>query len=213
MFNEGEVANLVPQLKENQIKPEHIFSKKEDVKTVYDIRNNILDNIKKNDPGFLAQFKQEMTSGNTDRIEKAYRQASGKVYAALLAINNITSRQGQISFARKLQTSAKEVAVMNDDGSLNKDETQTKLKSMILENGLKPIKKSQLSDDECITFIVAGVAVVVAVVVFVVVEAAAATDTYSYVTSSEASAFSGNVKNKKSLYLETLIGQIATGLQ
>ena len=214
MFNEGQVADLIPQLKSNQIKPEDVFDKKEDVKAVYDTRDKILASIKKADPAFLAYFKKEVTSGNTERIKKAYKRGSERIYSSLLEVNNIHSRESRNAFNKQIQASAKKYTIMNTDGTLNKAATESKLKSLVSENGLQPGKRiTTLDDDDCIEVAAAGVVVIIAVVVFVVVEAAAVTDTYAWVTSGEASAFSGNVDNKLPLYLEELIGEVAVNLK
>jgi hypothetical protein len=213
MFGQGAVAKLLPQVSKTQIQPEEVFTKQADIEQVYSTRRKIMNSIKETNPGFFAEFKADMTSGDPERITKAYKMAAQKVYTGLLTINHITSREQESNFIRKIESANQKFASLKSDGTIDKDNTVVKLKTIAMDSKLDDGTADPASD-ECVTIAVAvaGTVVFVVVAVGAVVYAAAATDAYAWVTSSEASAFSGEVDNKTPLVVEELVGQIAVTL-
>lgn len=209
MFNEGPVSSVVPYLEKNQIRPEDLFSDQESIQSIYNFREKVMNTIKEDYPNFLSTFKQEMTSGDPERVKKEYYEGGKKLYGAILKLSNISTKAEEVKFVNKLEDLKKKFTVFASDGTVDKTATKTKLLAMLVKN---TNESSKIAKPDCIFLLVVGVAVVVAVIAGAVVEAAAATDTYFWVTDSESNAYGGAVDNKTPLLVEELTGQLAVSL-
>ncbi len=134
MYGEGPVADMIPQVVLNRISKEEIFSNKEELQVVDEIRSEILNIIKKNDPLFLSEFKQKISSHDPFKVQEALKLASSKIYASLLEMYNIKTQQEKEAFNQQLIVASRNYVVSNSNGSLNREGTKEKIKNFISES-------------------------------------------------------------------------------
>lgn len=140
MYGEGPVADMIPQVSLNRISKEEIFSDKEELQVVDEIRTEILRIIQKNNPLFLSDFQQKISSHDPLKIQEALKLASSKVYDSLLEICNIKTNQEKEFFNQELSNASENYVVSNSNGSLNKESTKEKVKNFISEGNRNAIK-------------------------------------------------------------------------
>ena len=214
LFGEGPVASVVPQVSKSIVQPEEVFSNRDLISNVHETRLAVVNKIREMNPAFLQQFKIDMTSKDPEKIKQAYFDAAKLVYQSLFALNNIQTDRDKRTFYSQIQKAAKQYAVMNSDGSLNKESSIARLKTIALKTSSN--RTIDPASGQCVTIAVAiaGTIVLLTVVAAVTVYAYSVTvsDAYVSTTSSERHAISGGIDNKSSFALDEMVGQISIAL-
>ncbi|WPO91738.1 hypothetical protein [Chryseobacterium sp. HR92] len=91
IFMEGDVAELFPEYKELNFR--NFIDDQDDINEIVNFQNVLMNSIKDENPEFLSNFNEEITSGDYDRVKEAISLANTEIKKQLFKIYNLTESQ------------------------------------------------------------------------------------------------------------------------
>jgi SdpC family antimicrobial peptide len=175
-FGEGRLLALIPEIKQNKITAEDLFTSQSQISEIETTRNTIVQNINNSNPTFFSEFHTKMTSGDPFIIQQAIAEAGPLVLDAIAEGMGYTTPSQKESFKAVIGNKVQSFKTAYSNKGINPRDIS------LLKQNIHHDIDDQVDADKCL--VVWGVGVAVAVAVAAAVEVAVATDQYVAVTES-----------------------------